>query len=466
MDLQAEKSTKFLMETNRTNKGMEYAEILMSTDRFNGEYHPFRDDINSIKLDNTSHNYNLHHHYNNLNDQIFTMNNNIGQAQISRQSPPFSEPSSTSKIPFHKMYAACSGAILTSIFTTPLDVIKTRLQSQNNSSRSFSTSIFGAAASVSSPTFSSSLTKCCRNVFFTAHNIQRDLICRIPNQSAASSSLSCAYMDTPAFEAAYGATSRQLNGILDGVVKIVRYEGITSLWRGLSPALVMSVPSTVIYFVGYEHLRDTIWSRWKGKKAETYAPLIAGACARTTAVAVISPIELFRTRLQGPEGKNGVRVVMNGVKSMVRSYGIKSLWRGLGPTLWRDVPFSAIYWTGYESIKRNISDSSYMVGDGRGELHEFKVAFISGALSGMIAATLTTPFDVAKTRRQVASHTNAKNNSMLRIMQNVVKEEGFSGLMRGAVPRIGKVAPACAIMISSYVFFTSPRSSSPSSSNI
>ncbi|CAG8443640.1 11247_t:CDS:2 [Ambispora leptoticha] len=399
------------METDGTKKKeLEYAEILMNTDQVNGKYHSFRDDIN--------------------------------------------------KIPFHKMYAACSGAILTSVFTTPLDVIKTRLQSQNQARRLFSTSISGATASASSPAFSSSFTKCCHNVFFTPQNLQRDLICRIPNQAAASSSLSCAYMDTPALEAAHGTTSRQLNGLLDGVIKIVRYEGISSLWRGLSPALVMSVPSTVIYFVGYEYLRDTIWNRWKGKKADTYAPLIAGACARTVAVTVISPIELFRTRLQGPEGTNGIRVVMNGVKSMVRSYGIKSLWRGLGPTLWRDVPFSAIYWTGYESIRRNIHKRYYMSDDGRGESQEFKVAFISGAISGMIAATLTTPFDVAKTRRQVALHTNAKNNSMLRIMQSVAKEEGFSGLMRGVVPRVGKVAPACAIMISSYVFFTSPKSTS------
>lgn len=73
----------------------------------------------------------------------------------------------------------------------------------------------------------------------------------------------------------------------------MKYEGVTALWKGLSPALVMSVPANVIYFVGYEYLRDLIQHT-----NQEYAPLVAGALARTIAVSIISPIELFRTRLQ------------------------------------------------------------------------------------------------------------------------------------------------------------------------
>lgn len=55
----------------------------------------------------------------------------------------------------------------------------------------------------------------------------------------------------------------------------------------------MSVPANVIYFVGYDYLRDLIQPT-----TANYSPLIAGAIARTIAVTMISPIELFRTRLQ------------------------------------------------------------------------------------------------------------------------------------------------------------------------
>lgn len=38
-------------------------------------------------------------------------------------------------------------------------------------------------------------------------------------------------------------------------MKISKTEGLTSLWSGLSPTLVLAVPATVIYFVSYEQLR-------------------------------------------------------------------------------------------------------------------------------------------------------------------------------------------------------------------
>lgn len=37
-------------------------------------------------------------------------------------------------------------------------------------------------------------------------------------------------------------------GTLDGMVKIARYEGVSSLWSGLSPTLVIAMPATVGYF--------------------------------------------------------------------------------------------------------------------------------------------------------------------------------------------------------------------------
>lgn len=40
------------------------------------------------------------------------------------------------------------------------------------------------------------------------------------------------------------------------------------------------------------------------------------------------------------------------LKTVVRYSGISGLWMGLSTTLLRDVPFSAIYWLNYETIKK------------------------------------------------------------------------------------------------------------------
>lgn len=41
----------------------------------------------------------------------------------------------------------------------------------------------------------------------------------------------------------------------DAFIKITKSEGLVSLWSGLSPTLVLAIPSTVVYFVTYEQLR-------------------------------------------------------------------------------------------------------------------------------------------------------------------------------------------------------------------
>jgi solute carrier family 25, member 39/40 len=164
---------------------------------------------------------------------------------------------------------------------------------------------------------------------------------------------------------------------------------------------------------------------------------------------------------------------------MVQVSGYTSLWRGLTLTLWRDVPFSGIYWWGYESIRgyltdareksrgrsldRDIPRSQARSRSQSRENHTaiFTDSFAAGALSGAVASVLTTPFDVGKTRQQVFKDKSIGAKGELRVrapeerfmprfLWHIFKEEGFAGLWKGWVPRTLKVAPACAIMISSY----------------
>ena len=91
---------------------------------------------------------------------------------------------------------------------------------------------------------------------------------------------------------------RTFNSTLDGLKKIARNEGLTTLWRGLSPTLLMSVPANVIYFAGYDWLRANPNSPMKDRVSDNYAPLFAGSSARILAAVVVSPVEMFRTRMQ------------------------------------------------------------------------------------------------------------------------------------------------------------------------
>lgn len=262
------------------------------------------------------------------------------------------------------------------------------------------------------------------------------------------------------------------NSTIDGIRKISKNEGILTLWRGLSPTLMMAIPANVIYFAGYDWLRTSTKSPINGRVSDQYAPLYAGSIARILAALVVSPVEMLRTRMQATQSqeKGVLRSTVVGLKEMVSNEGYRSLWRGLSLTLWRDVPFSAFYWWGYEYGRERLHDirdraipHDPAFGNRkrtRSELSHSAVltdSFLAGAGSGAIAAFVTTPFDVGKTRQQTVMHDPKvrmkdlpENRTMPRFLYHIWCKDGASGLFKGWAARCLKVAPACAIMISSY----------------
>lgn len=61
---------------------------------------------------------------------------------------------------------------------------------------------------------------------------------------------------------------------------------------------------------------------------------------------------------------------------MIAHEGVVGLWRGLGASLLRDVPFSGFYWTSYESLKKY-----YGAQNNPG----FGFSFFAGAASGAVS---------------------------------------------------------------------------------
>ena len=125
-------------------------------------------------------------------------------------------------------------------------------------------------------------------------------------------------------------------------------------------------------------------------------------------------MDLFRTIMGASSDKSFL--------TLIRQYegGFLGLFRGVQPTLFRDVPFSAFYWAAYDKLRNrdfffygnstNLSARGFLGGhddDSMGFSNDLEgnrapptvaQSFISGALAGAGATILTHPFDVVKTR--------------------------------------------------------------------
>lgn len=299
---------------------------------------------------------------------------------------------------------------------TPLDVVKIRLQAQQQL-----------------------LSKGSK---FLYCNGLMDHVCTVQCQICADTNgMSTAAAHKAAQE--WYARPGRFNGTLDAFVKIARFEGISSLWSGLPPTLVMAVPSTVVYFTTYDHLKYRMGYRETDASTKNI-PILAGSVARVIATTVINPLELIRTKMQSEQ--LSYSQIGLAVSRTLKQDGLLGIMRGLGPSLYRDVPFSALYWYGYEYLK------ALQLQETGDVTPTFWQSFLAGAVSGTVAAVITLPFDVIKTHRQIdlGNKTNGQTTSTGRLMFNLYRHNGVSALFAGLLPRVLKVAPACAIMISSY----------------
>ncbi|KAH6567833.1 hypothetical protein BASA50_006422 [Batrachochytrium salamandrivorans] len=248
-----------------------------------------------------------------------------------------------------------------------------------------------------------------------------------------------------------GTGGPQYHGILDGMQKIVKAEGIRGLYRGLVPNLVGICPEKAIKLAVNDYSRE-FWGRRLNTNPDSL-PLIYGMISGATAgfcqVVVTNPMEIVKIQLQlaGAEshavsGKAKLTAV-----DVVRQLGLRGLYKGTAATLARDVPFSFIFFPMVAILK-----SVFTPANSHGEA-PFSVIFGSGIVSGAVGATLVTPMDVVKTRLQVISKPGDKVYSgMMHCYRDIIKHEGVAALFKGAAPRAMIVSPLFAITILIYEF--------------
>jgi solute carrier family 25, member 39/40 len=378
------------------------------------------------------------------------------------------------------------GSIITSLIVTPLEVAKVRTQT--------SLSSFGEGMipppTVANYTNASSLggmkgalriapSSCPKGcvLLFNGH-----MDCLVTKESFKS-----AFYAANAGKAAGAAPSSSSTGVFSVLRKIFVEEGFAGIYAGLRPTLLMAVPNTVLYFSIYEEL---IWRLRNNANANDvppawYYPLVAGGVARTVASSATAPFEFIRTRQAANGGRATMWAELQAIRQADGRGGISAMYQGLRPTLWRDVPFSAIYWFCVEEF-RAMWKERRSTGTIISPVEQACQEFANGAVSGMIAAAFTTPFDVVKTRQQTASlpkpvyqpqavpslcshngaivndvcsldglaggQTKSISGGTFQTIRQIAAQEGLSGLWRGNQARMLKVAPSCAIMISTYEF--------------
>ncbi|XP_078445123.1 uncharacterized protein LOC144714278 [Wolffia australiana] len=212
--------------------------------------------------------------------------------------------------------------------------------------------------------------------------------------------------------------------------------GVRGLYRGSVPAILGQFSSHGLR-TGIFEVSKLVLVNVAPTLAEIQVQSLASFCSTILGTAVRIPCEVLKQRLQAGIFDN----VGEAIVGTFQNDGIRGFFRGTGATLCREVPFYVAGMGLYAESKKAVQNVLQR------ELQPWETVAV-GALSGGLAAVVTTPFDVMKTRTMTAPQ--GVRMSMAVIAVSILRDEGPLGLFKGAVPRFFWIAPLGAMNFAGY----------------
>uniref|UniRef100_A0A673X5R7 Mitochondrial glutamate carrier 1 n=2 Tax=Salmoninae TaxID=504568 RepID=A0A673X5R7_SALTR len=272
--------------------------------------------------------------------------------------------------------------------------------------------------------------------------------------------------------------SRLYTSMSDCLIKTIRSEGYFGMYRGSAVNLTLVTPEKAIKLAANDFFRQYLSK--DGQKLTLIKEMLAGCGAGTCQVIVTTPMEMLKIQLQDagridfkssnpmlslsvllseaqrklmPEtvGPGTVPTksptAMQLTRELLKEKGIAGLYKGLGATLLRDVPFSIIYFP----LFANLNTLGKRGAEGPAP---FYVSFLAGCLAGSTAAVAVNPVDVIKTRIQSMNRgsTEETYSGVTDCISKIMKNEGPSAFLKGAYCRALVIAPLFGIAQVVYFF--------------
>lgn len=236
--------------------------------------------------------------------------------------------------------------------------------------------------------------------------------------------------------------------------------GFRGIYRGVGSAALGSAPGAALFFCTYEATKTLCADLRHGtttealilggerSKSTSIDHMAAASLGEVAACAVRVPTEVVKQRAQagqhGGSSLSSLRAILD-LRSSIGLAGVwRELYRGWGITILREVPFTIIQFPIWEALKaygrrrRSAQNLSGDVSAGESALY--------GSVAGAVAAGVTTPLDVLKTRVMLSS----EKTSVSEIVVSILRQHGIRPFFAGIGPRVAWISVGGAVFLGSY----------------
>ena len=235
--------------------------------------------------------------------------------------------------------------------------------------------------------------------------------------------------------------------LVDAFRSIYREKGlIRGLYQGVAPNVLGNGISWGLYLFLYNTV-DVLNKNPSTNKTLTLKDrLIYSTIAGVTTMMITNPIWVLKTRMclqySNSQSPLAYRNMFDAVQKIYRAEGLKAFYRGMVPGLFGTC-HGTIQFVSYEQMKDFYSRTS--------QTTQFSTPMILtfSALSKLLAASTTYPYQVVRTRLQ---DQHQQYSGVMDVIRRTYRGEGAGGFYKGMVPALCRVVPACCITFVVYEF--------------
>jgi len=224
-----------------------------------------------------------------------------------------------------------------------------------------------------------------------------------------------------------GSIDRPYNGVVDCTMRTLKSEGPIAFWRGNMANVIRYFPTQALNFA----FKDTVKSMFKtAKDAPQYEKfaknILSGGCAGSLSLMFVYSLDYCRTRLandaKSKDGKRQYSGMIDVYAKTIKSDGIQGLYRGFVISCVGIFIYRGMYFGLYDSIKPIVL----------GENASVFLSFLLGWAVTVTAGLMSYPIDTIRRRMMMTSGQAVKYKGSVDCAVQVLKNEGFMSLMKGA----------------------------------
>ncbi|KAK5130235.1 hypothetical protein LTR08_002281 [Meristemomyces frigidus] len=230
--------------------------------------------------------------------------------------------------------------------------------------------------------------------------------------------------------------------------------GFRGVYNGIGSAAIGSAPGAALFFVTYEGTKKYLANQAElanggggSRSGHAGAHMLAASLGEIAACAVRVPTEVVKQRAQAgqfPSSLTALTSILNQRATHGAVHVWRELYRGWSITVMREVPFTVIQFPLWEGMKKWALNRRAMSTRPKDVTGAESAVF--GSISGAVAAAMTTPLDVLKTRLMLAK----ERESVFSITRRIWQQEGGRAFLSGIGPRVTWISIGGAVFLGSY----------------